>query len=72
MGGMKNFLYGFLDEVEAEGEVLPGGTVELLNSTSDSPPRSDEKVCNHNWQGYTGLIESYQYCTKCDDKRPNE
>jgi hypothetical protein len=28
-------------------------------------------VCAHSWKQYQGLIESYQYCIKCD-KKENE
>ena len=25
--------------------------------------------CLHNYIKYQGLVEKYQYCTKCDDKK---
>jgi hypothetical protein len=25
--------------------------------------------CEHSWQSYFGLKESYDYCSKCDEKR---
>lgn len=27
------------------------------------------KSCDHTWKRYQGFIESYDYCTKCDEKR---
>ena len=26
--------------------------------------------CDHKWVNYRGLIENYQFCSKCDEKRP--
>jgi hypothetical protein len=26
--------------------------------------------CNHRWAEYSGLKEAYEYCEKCDAKRP--
>lgn len=39
---------------------LPSGS-----QTSDY----DKSLCFHDWKTYIGLKESYQYCTKCDEKR---
>jgi hypothetical protein len=30
---------------------------------------SDESLCNHSWKRYCGIIEEYDYCEKCDEKR---
>jgi len=29
---------------------------------------SNTVACDHQWQPYQGLIESYQFCTKCNKK----
>lgn len=28
-----------------------------------------ESMCNHNWMKYTGLMDSFDYCTKCGEKK---
>jgi len=30
---------------------------------------TQEKSCNHTWQTYNGLIDSFDFCTQCDQKR---
>lgn len=27
-------------------------------------------LCWHDWKKYTGFTEQYEYCSKCDEKRP--
>ena len=28
-----------------------------------------ETDCNHQWVEYVGLVQVYEYCSKCDEKR---
>jgi len=35
----------------------------------DGTKKKKLKVCNHDWKEYTGIRESYKFCTKCDAKR---
>jgi len=46
--------------LDYERPSLPGGIDSVI---------SDEGVCYHNWVSYQGLIESYDFCEKCDKKR---
>lgn len=32
-------------------------------------PEPTISSCNHNWKPYAGLIETYQYCSICDEKK---
>lgn len=35
----------------------------------DSKPINQD-LCYHEWKQYTGLSETFRYCTKCDKKKP--
>lgn len=48
---------------EYEGEQLPLSALILWGNEHD-------KSCQHNWQKYHGFNEIYEFCTKCDEKRP--
>jgi hypothetical protein len=30
---------------------------------------NDDNQCKHDWKEYHGFTESFQYCTKCDERR---
>jgi len=34
-----------------------------------SPVEAKKKACSHSWKNYQGLMESYDYCINCDEKR---
>lgn len=33
-------------------------------------PAGVSRECLHEWKTYTGLKETFQYCERCDEKRP--
>jgi hypothetical protein len=51
----------FFPEVKASYEFL-----QHLNAATKP---SSKAYCQHDWRHYTGLIESYEYCEKCGEKR---
>lgn len=58
------------DDYDIFGEMLPKSSVDLLKSKSTDSRNSNVKECAwHDWKNYTGLNESYDYCTVCDAKR---
>lgn len=54
---------------DISGEVLPDSSVKTLNGKfQDESEKKDN--CYHSWHNYTGLRESYEYCSKCPATRP--
>lgn len=43
------------------------GTFQLVDDPKTQG--GDANCWNHDWKSYTGLKETYEYCTKCDMKR---
>lgn len=74
MGKFKELAMGYGEEKDdfddIFGEMLPKSSVDLLRSKSSDPDSKVKECAWHEWQNYTGLNESYQYCTRCDAKRP--
>lgn len=48
-------------------EQIKSGITILLRPDSITALTSD--ICNHEFKYYHGLIETYEYCSKCDEKR---
>jgi hypothetical protein len=73
MGKFKELAMGYGDEKDEFddifGEMLPKSSVDLLHGKS-SDSGSKRECSWHDWHNYVGLIESYQYCTHCDAKKP--
>lgn len=70
-------LFDNLDDLEEEINVVNWNKIidEHFKGgyALDEPAVSIEsKECIHDWKTYQGLIESYQYCTKCDSKNKND
>jgi hypothetical protein len=42
---------------------------ESITSDLRNKPVETQKNCEHSYKDYTGLYESYKYCTKCDIKK---
>lgn len=42
---------------------------ELANHDHSKPPTGVKPECAHTWRAYQGLMESYDFCEKCDTKR---
>lgn len=51
---------------ENDGYWQIGGDDDDSGNSPKKPPILD---CPHNWKHYMGFNESYEYCTKCDEKR---
>lgn len=55
---------------------FPDGTTELRGlefpwqAQRVSFPSAAKEACDHNWELYTGLQDSYDICTKCGLARP--
>lgn len=47
------------------------GLPPLSWPTSPSDGGTGRKPCDHNWKTYVGLVETYVYCEKCDQKKDN-
>lgn len=43
------------------------GKVDRITYVDPNKPFKDISTCQHEWQIYNGIIESYYYCTLCDD-----
>lgn len=41
-------------------------TVTIGDFASDAPPRA---ICYHSWKHYVGILEIYDFCEFCDEKR---
>lgn len=69
---MTDVVCAMSDEMdEFFGEYLPKSSIDTLNGNiSDSANAEKQRNCYHNWNNYTGLTESYSYCSKCDAKKP--
>lgn len=52
-------------------DALSDGTFEFLNYGGDFSGYLGEYVpeCAHEWVRYTGLMNEYEYCKKCDVKK---
>ena len=49
---------------------LPDGyIVDVKTSGKSQCPVIAKSGCDHSWTSYTGLSESFEYCTICDEKR---
>jgi hypothetical protein len=44
---------------------LPGSCIIHWDEDFDQ----DHGQCKHDWREYHGFTESFQYCTKCDERR---
>ena len=40
-----------------------------LTKVGQLPFSAADKYCNHDWVRYTGITQSYDFCTKCDAKK---
>jgi hypothetical protein len=43
--------------------------VHFMNGPAPTPKMMAEAPCDHSFKPYVGLVEKYEYCTKCDHKR---
>ena len=53
----------FADEHGTHRFTVHAGEIEPMPQTYGS------SVCKHEWASYAGVMESFEYCTKCDEKR---
>ena len=59
---------------ENSGKWPWGYGVDTPSSSQDSDNNNDwyyyeAPRCSHEWKLYVGLVDSYEYCTKCDIKK---
>lgn len=58
-------IYG--EEIEEDPQF---NLFEDFQLVSGNQPKLDQDLCYHEYILYTGLRESYEFCVKCDKKRP--
>ena len=46
---------------ESEAPKLPPGLHNALIKSN--------MICSHEWKNYVGLMESFEFCAKCDEKK---
>lgn len=49
------------------GFPIAGVSFDTSNMGFETP--KIEKTCQHSWKKYVGLMDSFDYCEKCDEKR---
>ena len=64
--GAEAGVYNFITEEHATRFFVP----HLDSFDLDFPPTA--AACRHNWAPYVGLIETFTYCTKCDQRRSDD
>lgn len=70
---LNDTLKGMIDQFfvdTASGDQLDRMAMSVANQefrTEIGTKRHEE--CNHKWKFYYGLIDSFEYCTKCDIKK---
>lgn len=53
----------------SELQMQYGVTVPNYSNASVLPSELKYKVCDHEWIDYTGFIEQFTYCRKCDVRK---
>lgn len=64
-----NLPFGFGSVAEAMIEFIRSSDAAGITQGSSQPQISTPKGCDHKWKSYQGLIETFDYCEKCDEKR---
>lgn len=60
------------EEEDAAHPWLPLGINNFgytANESTEKEPEKAEGRCVHDWVKYVGLNETYEFCTKCDEKK---
>jgi hypothetical protein len=60
-----------VDFIEQQAELASKRKLWLLGHGVDLPGVTAEtpKTCTHEWKQYVGLMERYEYCAHCDEKK---
>jgi hypothetical protein len=49
--------------------VIAGDMIPVLETDGISKSTNHKTFCAHKWKTYLGLSETYEYCTKCGDRK---
>lgn len=50
-------------------QIPDGLTLDCDTLSNGKAPLNNRSQCFHDWKSYQGFNESYEYCTKCDEKK---
>lgn len=55
---------------QQSGSTMPAPNTEGIKQMFNTPPIvTDPLPCSHKWREYIGLMERFEYCEVCDEKR---